>query len=200
MRRRSPNDPSDRQHASPDSGPTTRGVWTVCVVLALVVSACGTRPETASSGIGESLISVASTSTAARRAYKTVSPTEPSRATTVPSDPAVSFPKLPAPPPGAERPPSMQALGRGRLVEVDGCLRLGGELLLIWPHDYSMSTKGGRIAVLDGAGRVVWRVGERADVSGGEMFDLEGWVDVPARCPGPYWVVGAVRPSSRESP
>lgn len=191
-----PNAPSDRQHAIPEHRPTICSVWTACLVLALVVGACGMRPDTAGSGVGEGPVSVAPTLTAARRAHNTASPTELSRVRAVPSDPAVLFPKLPAPPPGAERPPSLQALGRGRLVEVDGCLRLGGDLLLIWPHDYSISTEGEGIAVLDGTGRVVWRVGERAEASGGEMFDLEGWVDVPARCTGPYWVVGSVRPAS----
>ena len=99
----------------------------------------------------------------------------------------------------------MQALLIGRLVLVDGCLRIeslhGGESMLpIWPPEFGLATEGEQIQVLDGEGRVVARVGEEVYMGGGGG-SAEGLAEcvreqLPPACTGPYWIVGdGVRPN-----
>jgi hypothetical protein len=99
----------------------------------------------------------------------------------------------------------MQALMIGRLVLVDGCLRVesfhGDEsLLAIWPPEFGLAAEGDEIHVLDGAGQVVARVGEEVYMGGGGG-SASGLADcvreqLPAACRGPYWIVGdEVRPN-----
>ena len=93
----------------------------------------------------------------------------------------------------------MQALLIGRLVLVDGCLRIesvhGEESLLpIWPPEFGLAAEGDGIQVLDGEGRVVARVGEEVYMGGGGG-SAEGLAEcvreqLPAACGGPYWIVG----------
>ena len=99
----------------------------------------------------------------------------------------------------------MQALLVGRLVLVDGCLRIesphGDESQLpIWPPEFGLAAEGEQIQVLDGEGRVVARVGEEVYMGGGGG-SAEGLANcvreqLPAACTGPYWIVGeGVRPN-----
>jgi hypothetical protein len=101
----------------------------------------------------------------------------------------------------------MQALLIGRLVLVDGCLRVeslhGDEsLLAIWPPEFGLAAEGEKIQVLDGEGQVVARVGEEVYMSGGGG-SASGLADcvqeqLPDSCRGPYWIVGdEVRPNLR---
>ena len=99
----------------------------------------------------------------------------------------------------------MEALLIGRLVLVDGCLRIesfhsGESLLPIWPPEFDLAAEGEEIQVLDGEGRVVARVGEEVYMGGGggSAAALAGCVreQLPDACTGPYWIVGeGVRPN-----
>jgi hypothetical protein len=101
----------------------------------------------------------------------------------------------------------MQAELIGRLVLVDGCLRIdsihGAESLLpIWPPEFGLAAQGDEVQVLDGDGQVVARVGEEVYMGGGES-STPGLAEcvreqLPATCTGPYWIVGeGVRPNLR---
>jgi hypothetical protein len=119
-----------------------------------------------------------------------------------PEVPGVSFPRQ-----GPIEGPRvvMEALLIGRLVLVDGCLRIesfyGDESLLpIWPPEFGLAAEGDGIQVLDGEGRVVALVGEEVYMGGGGG-SATGMADcvreqLPATCGGPYWIVGdGVRPN-----
>ena len=101
----------------------------------------------------------------------------------------------------------------GELIVVDGCLRLRRypdpnhpdqtpvPLLLVWPENFRLSTKGDSIQIIDGAGLIAARVGDDVRFSGHGVCS-EGWcgltdigeIDLlqplPEGCPGPYWIVG----------
>ncbi len=92
---------------------------------------------------------------------------------------------------------AMEGLIRGELVLDGRCLRLvdpGSEsYLLLWPSHVRLVTDP-RVAVVDGSGSVLVRVGERIAAGGGEPGSL-GSDDVtpppPLACEGPYWAVGS---------
>jgi hypothetical protein len=99
----------------------------------------------------------------------------------------------------------MQAELIGRLVLVDGCLRIesvhdGTSQLPIWPPEFGLAAEGDEIQVVDGEGEVVARVGEEVYMGGGGG-SATGLADcvreqLPAACGGPYWIVGdGVRPN-----
>ena len=101
----------------------------------------------------------------------------------------------------------------GELIVVDGCLRLRRysdpnhpdqtpvPLLLVWPENFRLSTKGDSAQIIDGAGLIAARVGDDVRFSGHGVCS-EGWCGItdigeidllqplPEGCPGPYWVVG----------
>ncbi|MCI0696157.1 hypothetical protein L0337_29665 [candidate division KSB1 bacterium] len=98
----------------------------------------------------------------------------------------------------------MDAILIGKLVEVEGCLRINdanGETsyLVVWPSNYSLKVVNGVIMVMDGAGKTKVRVGEEIFVSGGETKSVEGITalddqlkrELSTRCSGPYWLVGS---------
>ncbi len=78
---------------------------------------------------------------------------------------------------------ALDALGGGRLFVEDGCIYLGpterryrgvvSSDVVVWPHGYSLSRKGGEVRVLNEEGRVVARVGETVSMgvarSGGRI-------------------------------
>ncbi len=92
---------------------------------------------------------------------------------------------------------AMEGLIRGELVLEGRCLRLvesGSEsYLLLWPSHVRLVTDP-RVAVVDGSGNVLVRVGERIAAGGGEPGSLSS-DDVtpppPLPCEGPYWAVGS---------
>jgi hypothetical protein len=95
-------------------------------------------------------------------------------------------------------PDTMDALLVGRLVLVNGCLRIkDGEdsgYLPIWPQGFSLSVEGDTVQILDGSGRPVARVGDEIELRGGQVpveRVAEYTTQPPSACPGPYWVVGA---------
>ena len=101
----------------------------------------------------------------------------------------------------------------GELIVVDGCLRLRRyphpnfpdqtpvSLLLVWPENFTLSTKGDSIQIINGAGLIAARVGDDVRFSGHGVC-AEGWCGItdigeidllqplPEGCPGPYWIVG----------
>ena len=92
----------------------------------------------------------------------------------------------------------MTALLVGELVIEDGCLRVDDDLL-VWPHGFSLKIEGEVIQVIDGTGQPIARVGDKVEVSGGEVGTSElpdGYLSelsaqLPSdRCPGPYWIIG----------
>jgi hypothetical protein len=98
----------------------------------------------------------------------------------------------------------MEAILIGKLVKVDGCLRINDSnsvtsYLVVWPFGYSLKIANGMIMVMDGAGKMRVRVGEEVFVSGGETKTVEGIAaldeqlkrELSTRCPGPYWLVGS---------
>ena len=109
---------------------------------------------------------------------------------------------LPKQPPTAV---SMAALLEGELIEVNGCLRASDNdykdgFLVLWPYDADIRVGEDKIEVLNSAGLVVARAGERLRLGGGAMESSAsmGRYDelIPglsqANCPGPYWVAGNV--------
>jgi hypothetical protein len=98
----------------------------------------------------------------------------------------------------------MEAILVGKLVKIDGCLRINashGETsyLVVWPFGYSLKIVNGVILVQDGSGKTRVRVGEEVFVSGGETKSVEGIAalddqvkrELSTRCSGPYWLVGS---------
>jgi hypothetical protein len=92
----------------------------------------------------------------------------------------------------------MEALLTGELVIEDGCLRVDDDVL-VWPNGFSLSIEGEVIQVIDGTGQPIARVGDKVEVSGGEVGTSElpgGYLSelsaqLPSDCcPGPYWIVG----------
>jgi len=98
------------------------------------------------------------------------------------------------------------ALLIGRLAQVDGCLRVtdgtsGTSYLLVWPPEqHSVSMEEDTIHIIDhmrGDKKVIWHIGQVIRLGGGEVTSSEYLDerlrrDLPANCPGPYWIVGDV--------
>lgn len=95
--------------------------------------------------------------------------------------------------------PQMEAQLEGKLVLSEGCLRIQVEneeaYTTIWQNDFSYRKQGDSVAVLNGEGQIVARVGDRILVSGGEGGSpsqekfAESYVG-PYQCVEPYWIVG----------
>jgi hypothetical protein len=91
---------------------------------------------------------------------------------------------------------------KGKLVEVDGCLRVNDRdsdtsYLLVWPADLAVAVKNDTVQIVIGTvtgnrKEVTLHIGEMVRLSGGETRQLDERLKptVPERCPGPYWVVG----------
>ena len=123
------------------------------------------------------------------------------------------FPQMPGP-----EGVILQAMSSGRLFVKNGCIYLGpterryrDEVpsdVVVWPHGYSLSRKGGEVLILDEKGKVVARVGGKARMGGGEIRredsgptpeaarrqfeEKRGELGVPDRCRGPLWVSSGV--------
>jgi len=92
----------------------------------------------------------------------------------------------------------MDALFQGRVtLDAQGCLRLGSGAgdTVIWPHGYTLDTRGGTLVVKDAQGREVGAVGGSFRFGGGEVTSLDQVNHVSATtrtkaeesCPGRYW-------------
>ncbi len=95
-----------------------------------------------------------------------------------------------------------QALLSGIVEEIDGCLRVNGDLI-VWPYGFSLITdEKGITQVIDSAHKTVVRTGDKVRFGGGgfsedEMDIIDILSNLSAelpndRCPGPYWIVGEV--------
>lgn len=98
-------------------------------------------------------------------------------------------------------PTRLTALLFGKLIAVDGCLRVNASpgdtsYLLAWPPDFEVSVEENTVHILKGDGQeVVLHIGEMVRLSGGEVYAIGALSEpvrqgLPANCPGPYWVVG----------
>ena len=96
----------------------------------------------------------------------------------------------------------------GKLIRWGKCLQVADDVirvkdrvyagtspLIIWPHDFALSTKDGAVEIVDGTGSVVARVGDEVEF---EAFNLTyaearehgGLAEITPACSGPYWAVG----------
>lgn len=153
--------------------------------------------------VGVTLIGILLTTTACGDGSARTSVPEPDR-TTIPAatplspTPVAFFPQQ-APEPQRD---AANAYISGKLVEVDGCLRVvtgssGTSYLILWPPDVSLDTESGTTRVLDKADQVVVQVGDEVFISGGEIpTSSSSWLSkqlrepLPDACPGPYWLTG----------
>lgn len=96
----------------------------------------------------------------------------------------------------------MTALRIEPLTMVDGCLRIGdseASNLVVWPPDFEVSIENDTIRVLYDDHEVEVRLGQVIRLGGGEVKSLEVFDErtrqqIPAGCPGPYWLVGSISP------
>lgn len=92
----------------------------------------------------------------------------------------------------------MEALARGKLVLVDGCIRIqdegdGSDDLIVWPAEFDLHLEGDEVRILNGTGQTVARVGDRVEMGGGQVPDSEEQrrkLNIPEECQGPLWIVG----------
>ena len=64
----------------------------------------------------------------------------------------------------------------------------------IWPYGFSLQIRENVIQIVDATGQVVAQVGNKLEISGGEMpaehIAEYSAQPIPGNCPGPYWIVG----------
>lgn len=91
----------------------------------------------------------------------------------------------------------MEALVEGKLVLINGCLRIndtyGNSYLLIWRPGFSTHMDQGIVQIIDSMGEVVASVGDFVAIGGGEnpTPTYLGLAEpLPNDCLGPYWLVG----------
>ena len=96
----------------------------------------------------------------------------------------------------------MAALFIGPLTMSDGCLRVAdseASNLVVWPPDFEVSVENDTIRVLYDDHEVEVRLGQVVRLGGGEVKSIEAFDErtrrqIPAGCPGPYWLVGSISP------
>ena len=99
----------------------------------------------------------------------------------------------------------LTSIAEGQLALRDGCLRLASTddatdsgYLIIWPGDYEVKEEDGVLAIYDGQGHFLAKVGDDVVMGGGEDNQTTPLTDTvfglneptPAECPGPYWIMG----------
>ena len=96
----------------------------------------------------------------------------------------------------------------GKLVLYGKCLQIADDVirvkertyagispLIIWPHDFALSTEDGVVRIVDGTGSVVARVGDEVEFDAFNLTYEEakehgGLAEITPACSGPYWGVG----------
>lgn len=99
---------------------------------------------------------------------------------------------------GAPATEHMEALARGQLTIVDGCVRLteptgNPGYLVVWPFETSVDASTGAVRIRNSATGSEAGVGDRVEISGGEVASVDAAAlaePVPAECAGPYWIAG----------
>lgn len=99
----------------------------------------------------------------------------------------------------------LTSTAEGQLALRDGCLRLVNShdeadkgYLIIWPGAYTVKEEAGSLAIYDGQGHFLAKVGDDVVMGGGEDNQTAPLTDTvfglteptPAECPGPYWIMG----------
>lgn len=98
----------------------------------------------------------------------------------------------------------MDALFTGRITrDAQGCLRLdtSERHTVVWPHGYTLESRGDGLLVRDEQGREVGTVGGSFRVGGGEVPSLdyvehlspEARTQAAESCPGRYWLASPER-------
>ena len=88
----------------------------------------------------------------------------------------------------------MQALLVGKLELINGCLRVG-ENLLIFPYGFTLRNTNDTLTVYDAAGQRLAAVGDTIRLGGGQLGTGENNTPLEfenERCNGPYWIIGDV--------
>jgi hypothetical protein len=95
---------------------------------------------------------------------------------------------------------AMDALARGTLVLIDNCIRLKvndseTSYMLIWPPDFSLMDENGTIKVLNENNKTVAFIGDKVQMSGGEikylmLIDKSIQGQMPSQCTEPFWLIG----------
>ena len=81
------------------------------------------------------------------------------------------------------------------VIRVKDRVYAGTSPLIIWPHDFALSTEDGVVGIVDGAGSVVARVGDEVEFDAFNLTYAEakehgGLAEITPACSGPYWAVG----------
>ena len=93
----------------------------------------------------------------------------------------------------------MEALARGQLTIVDGCVRIASPVgnpgrLVVWPLEAAADASTGAVRIRNTANDSNVGIGDTIEMSGGEAAALDPnslAEPIPARCTGPYWIAGA---------
>ena len=96
----------------------------------------------------------------------------------------------------------------GNLILFGKCLKVADDVirvkdrvyagispLIIWPHDFALSTEDGVVGIVDGTGSVVAYVGDEVEFDAFNLTYEEarehgGLAEITPACSGPYWAVG----------
>lgn len=92
----------------------------------------------------------------------------------------------------------MEALARGRLEIVDGCVRLMSAdrdpgNLVVWPAGTTVDATTGAVRISNPRAEAA-SIGDRIQMGGGQVQALQADAlvePVPAQCHGPYWIAGS---------
>ena len=81
------------------------------------------------------------------------------------------------------------------VIRVKDRVYAGISPLIIWPHDFALSTEDGVVGIVDGAGNVVARVGDEVEFDAFNLTYQEakehgGLAEITPACSGPYWAIG----------
>jgi len=93
----------------------------------------------------------------------------------------------------------MEALVRGQLTIVDGCVRITSPVgnpgrLVVWPVETVADASTGAVRIRNTANDSNVGVGDMIEMGGGEAAALDPHSlaePVPAQCTGPYWIAGS---------
>ncbi len=81
------------------------------------------------------------------------------------------------------------------VIRVKDRVYAGISPLIIWPHDFALSTEDGVVGIVDGTGNVVARVGDEVEFDAFNLTYEEakehgGLAEITPACSGPYWAIG----------